>query len=69
MRRCFKGKTVAVLRERIKVWCPLGEAHFCDGTPNLSVTKLNHKVKPCEHFVKGLCTEPHIYDCGREEKE
>ena len=69
MRRCFKKKTVANLRERIKVWCPLGEAHFCDGTPNFSQTKLTSRVKPCEYFVKGHCTEPHIYFCGRKGNE
>lgn len=69
MRRCFKGKTFEELRVRIKTWCPLGEAHFCDGTPNMSITTLTNRVRPCEYLVNGICTEPHIHACGREEKE
>lgn len=69
MRRSFKGKTVEELRIRIKTWCPLGDAHFCDGTPNMSATKLTNHVRPCEYFIDGICTEPHIYACGREENK
>lgn len=67
MKRSFEGKTFESMRTCIKSWCPLGVAHFCDGTPNLSQTKLTNSVKPCEYFVKGVCTEPHIYECGRKE--
>jgi hypothetical protein len=69
MRRSFKGNTIDQLAVCIKTWCPLGESHFCDGTPNFSQTKLTSRVKPCEYFVKGHCTEPHIYFCGRKGNE
>lgn len=66
MRRCFDEKTFEAMRVCIRTWCPLGNAHFCDGTPNISQTKLTNHVRPCEYFIKGTCMEPHIYSCGRK---
>lgn len=49
------------LSDSIRVWCPLGETHFCDGTPNYSAgIPSRHNVRPCEYFIKGRCTEAHI---------
>lgn len=53
------SRGVAQILDCIRVWCPLGTTHFCDGSPNYSVGAKNN-VRPCEYFVKGKCAEPHI---------
>ena len=54
----------------ILAWCPLGTAHFCDGTPNpSSAASPKHKVHPCEYYVRGKCNEPHILSARESAEE
>ena len=58
------------LIKAISLWCPLGITHFCDGTQNYSApTPPRHNVRPCEYFINGRCTEPHIQYCKQKNTE